>query len=104
MYRSRVATLSGIISGGTPSSSAAIAISATYASASASVSGVPNRALAARPESTSAACTHSSSAGSPAAYGWPVTVSTPRTRVWMARTRCATRLALSLSPNVTVTS
>ena len=49
---------------GTPTSSAATTISATYRSASAAGSGVPNISQVAMPESTRAACTHSSSAGS----------------------------------------
>ena len=68
------------------------------------VDAVTSQPYAARPESTRATWTQSSSAGSPAAYGWPVTVSTPCTRMWIARTRSATRVALARSPKVTMAS
>ena len=86
------------MSRGTPSSSAATAISPTYRLACGAGSNVPNSLMAASAESTNAACTHNSSAGSEAAYGMPVMVSVPRTCSWIARTRCAACLAPSLSP------
>ena len=65
-------------------------------------SGVPNSRPAASPDSTRATCTHSSSAGSPAAYGRPVTASTPRTWSWIRRTRAAACSAAARSPKMTV--
>ena len=53
-------------------------------------------------DSTRAACTHSSSAGSLAEYGWPVTVSTPLTWVWIRRTIAAARSAAARSPKLIV--
>ena len=79
-------------------SSAAAVISATYWSCSAGVSGAPYSSAAARPESTSAACTQMSSAGSPAAYGRPVTGSMPFTRSCTLRTRAAAARAAARSP------
>ena len=54
------------------------------------------------PESTSAACTHSSRAGSLAAYGLPVSPSTPVTCSCTRRTRAAARSATARSPKVMV--
>src|SRR5262249_33535917 len=81
---------------------AATTISVTYRSASSGESGVPSSRRTARSESTRAACTHSSSAGSLASYARPVTSSTPRTRVWIRRTRAAACSAAARSPKVIV--
>ena len=53
-------------------------------------------------DSTSAACTQSSSAGSLASYRRPVTSSTPVTRVWIRRTLAAARSAVARSPKLIV--
>src|SRR5215467_13194343 len=104
MYSASCAAVAGTITRGTPTSSAARTISATYESAPAGVSGVPNSCLATIVESTSAAWIHSSRAGSLAAYERPVTGSVPLTRSWILRTRAAARSADAFSAKLTVTT
>src|ERR1022692_1031237 len=53
-------------------------------------------------DSTSPTCTQSSRAGSPAAYGRPVTASVPRTCSWIRRTLAAACSATARSPKLIV--